>query len=338
MNDSKVTYEKIATISGLSLSTISRVFNKSPYVTEKTRNKVIAAMREIGLDTSALDLLPVATNNLIIFNVPTLKNPFYLPIATSARVTANRHGYSLLVNEDAINEDTYDSFIRLIKTTHAVGLVVTNNLSKEILARLSSVLPVVACCEADFSSAVPYVTIDDELAAVNATQHLISLGKKRIAMLNGPAAFKYARDRYKGYEYAIKRAGFEIKKDLIAEISEDMDFDMAKAAAMHMLNSKERPDAFFCISDVLATAAIKATVDLGYRVPDEVAVVGFDDISISAMMNPSITTVRQPTAQMGSLATEMLIKLINDSNAPVNSLCLGTELIIRESTMVGKKK
>ncbi len=332
MKDKKVTYEQIAKESGISLATISRVINKSPYVTEKTRAKVINAMEHSGIDTSHLDLSPVSSDNMIIFNVPTLSNPFYSPIAIAARITANRHGYSLLVNEDPINTDTIESFLRLIKKTRAVGLICANSISHERLLRLSMEIPTVCCCESVSNSPVPFVTIDDEVAAINATRHLLSLGKKRIAMINGPTSFKYARDRYKGYEYALSNAGIDVDKSLVSEIGADMDFDQAKAICLHMLNGSNPPDSFFCISDVIASAAVKAAFECSKKIPDDVAVVGFDDIIISKIMNPTITTVKQPTSQIGLLATEMLIKRIEKDEASVDSVYLGTELIIREST------
>ena len=101
---------------------------------------------------------------------------------------------------------------------------------------------------------------------------------------------------------------------------------------MHMLNFPSPPDAFFCISDMLASAAIHAAIRRGYRVPDDISVVGFDNISISEMMNPSITTIKQPVSQLGALAAEMIIKLIENGEEPVRSIHLGTELIIRDST------
>lgn len=335
MKDRNHTYESISKASGISIATISRVFNKSPLVKDQTRVKVIKAMEDLGMDLSSFDLVPVPSDNLIVFNVPTLKNPFYSPIAESARAAANRKGYSLLINEDPISDETLESFLRLLKKTHAVGLVCTNSITREKIERLKEQLPTVTCCEGVADSPVPFVTVDDEVAAHNAVKYILGLGRRRIALINGPGSFKYARSRYKGYVDALKEAGIAVDKNLIAEIGADMDFDTAKAVAMHMLNSPGRPDAFFCISDVIAASAIKASLELGCRVPEDIVVVGFDDIFISQIMNPTITTVRQPTAQIGALATEMVIKLIEKDDVSINSIYLGTELIIRESSSLG---
>ena len=332
MNEKK-TYEDIARESGLSLATISRIFNKNPAVKASTRQKVIDAMEKLGIDTSQYDLEPKLNGNLILFNVPSLKNPFYSPIASSARLNAERHGFSLLVNEDPISEKTEDAFIKLLKKTKAAGLICANSVEKERLERLAAIVPTVTCCEAVEDSHVPFVSIDDEEAAWNAVNYIIGQGRKRIALINGPSDFKYASARFRGYRDALKKHGIEVDESIIGEVGPDMDYDTANALAIQMINSPNPPDAFFCISDVLAAAAIKACLTRGLRVPEDVMVVGFDNIYISKIMNPSITTVRQPTTQIGALAIEMVIKLMR-KEAVVKSVYLGTELLIRESTQL----
>lgn len=334
MRDNKVTYERIARKSGVSPSSISRVLNKSPYVTEKTRIKVIKALEEHGMDIAGLDLSPAPLENLIIFNVPSLLNPFYSPIATAARIAANNHGYSLYINEDPLTDDTFDSFRHLLKKTKAVGLILSNSIDKKKLDILAASLPVVSCCESGSDSKVPFVSIDDNAAAVTAVRHLLALGKRRVALINGPLSFKYARARYEGYEYALEKSGIQVDESIVAAVGADMNYDQAKDFCLSMLSSENPPDAFFCVSDVLAAAAIKASIECNKRVPEDIAVVGFDDIMLSRIMIPSISTVRQPTDLLGSVATNMLIKIIEGDKASLNSLYLPTELIIRASSKI----
>ena len=305
MYSKEFTYEGIAKESGLSIATISRVFNKSPHVKQETRERVIKAMKAIGMDPLDYDLQPVDSDRIILFNLASLKNPFYSLIISSSISVAARHGYTLFLYEYDINRNNVESFIQ-------------------------ASFPVVTCCEAFTGTDVPFVSVDNKKAAENAVSYLISLGRRRIAFINGPKEFEYARSRTEGYHSAMEKAGIAIDQNLIASMGPDMDYDMAKAAAMHMLSLPDSPDAFFCISDVLATAAIKASIEMGKRVPEDVAVVGFDDIQLASIMNPSITTVRQPRAQIGSLATEMLIKLIEGKDKP-SSMYLGAEFIVRES-------
>ena len=174
----------------------------------------------------------------------------------------------------------------------------------------------------------------EESASENAVKYLISLGRRRIALINGPAEFKYSKERYKGYRNALVSHGFAIDDDIICAVGADMDYDIAVANVTRMLSQPGRPDAFFCISDVLACAAIKASLAAGLRVPQDVAVVGFDNIQFSRMMNPTITTVCQPFDQLGTLAVEMLVRVINGDDEHIESIHLGCELMIRESTSI----
>ena len=326
-------YEEIARSSGVSISTISRVINRSASVSPGMRGKVIAALREKGIDVASIDFEPLPRDDLFIFNVPTLKNPFYSPIIEAARIDAERHGYHLLVSENLLNAATVDGFLSLLRRTNASGLVCVNSVSRPILRKIAGEIPMVCCCEGDNASGVPYVTIDDEAAAEDAVKYLLSLGRRRIALINGPENFKYARARLKGYARALAAAGVEMDPSLIASVSADMDFEMAKAHAERMFSLDQRPDAFFCISDVLASAAIKAAFSKGLDVPRDVAVVGFDNIQVAKIMRPSLTTVYQPTDQIGTLAVEMLLRILKDGTDAVQSVTLGAELIIRESTV-----
>lgn len=328
----KFTYQDISNVSGVSIATISRAFNNPDTVSASARNKVIDAVSSFGEDPKAYGLITDPAERLIIFNVPTLRNLFYSPIIEAARKVAQSHNYILLVNEDNLSSSTLDQFLLLVSRTKTCGVIIANAMTKETLERIDAAVSVVTCCEAVPDSSVPFVTIDDESAAYNAVKYITSLGHKRIAMINGPGSFKYASNRFKGYRKVLEEEGLEYRREFIAEVGSDMDFDVAGAAVMHMLSFPTPPDAFFCISDMLASAAIHASIRSGYRVPEDISVVGFDNISLSEMMNPSITTVNQPVAQLGALAGEMLIKCIEKGKDSVQSIQLGTELIIREST------
>lgn len=332
-NRTKLSYQTIAERSGLSIATISRVFNRSQSVSDEKRARVIQALRELGVDPSTLDLRPQPRNNMLIFNVPSLKNPFYSPIIEASRRTAKRFGYNLVVNENPLGTDL-QSFIDLIRTSRAAGVILTNAIVPETVETIRQVVPVVTCCESATTAGVPYVTVDDESASENAVKYLISLGRRRIALINGPAEFKYSKERYKGYRNALVSHGFAIDDDIICAVGADMDYDIAVANVTRMLSQPDRPDAFFCISDVLACAAIKASLAAGLRVPQDVAVVGFDNIQFSRMMNPTITTVCQPFDQLGTLAVEMLVRVINGDDEHIESIHLGCELMIRESTSI----
>ncbi len=327
----KIRYVDIADASGISLATISRVLNKSPNVKDETRRQVLTAMKSLGYDTAGLDAPAVPGGNLIIFNIPSLDNPFYSLIVQGARAAATRNHYNLLLNEDPIHEKSIDAFIELLKQTKAVGLIITNCISKTLLKRLGDLLPVVQCCECIPELPYPFVTVNDIAAARNAVEYIVSLGKRRIAFINGPIQYKYAQERLQGYQNALQAAGFVQDPELVIQLPE-INYDMALSAAFQLMNSPKRPDAFFASSDVYAAAAIKAVSRIGLHVPEDIAVVGFDNIEISSMCTPSITTVNQPRYQLGLLSCDLLTKLINKETIPIQHMYLETELIVREST------
>ena len=330
----KNTYSDIAKLSGVSLATISRVLTKSTSVKEITRQKVLDAMKQLGYDTAEYLLSPQNIGgNIIIFNIPSLDNPFYSLIIQGARASAARHRYNLLVNETHITEKTADSFTNLLKDTKAAGLITTNHIQPHLLQKLNTALPIVQCCECDKSSSIPFVTIDDISAAKTAVNHILSLGKKNIAFINGPIHYKYARDRLTGYVNALENAHIEINPDFIIQLQE-INYDMAVSAALQLMYSPKRPEAFFAISDVYAVAVIKAAQKAKLRIPQDIIVVGFDNIEISAMCTPSITTINQPRFQMGFLSCEMLINRMHGNNLPLPNLYLETELIVRNSTQL----
>ncbi len=337
MGTKKLTYQEISRKSGISMSTISRVFNKSNLVTSGTRKKVLEALSSMGLEVNSADFTPDIPGRFIIFNVPTIKNPYYSPIIDSSRIVAERNGYTLLLNVNPLNDDrSISNFLELMKATRCSGVILANSVTKEEIEKICANVPCVTCSEYIDDSTVPFVTIDNKEAARKATEHLISIGKKKIAFLNGPRTFKYARDREKGYISALREHDIRVDNSIIGQVGADMDFDMAKASAHYMLSSQFPPDAFFCISDVLAAAVVKVAIELGFRIPEDVAVVGFDNIFVSSIVSPGITTISQPVSQLGSIASDMLIKLIEKREERISPIYLKSELIIREST-IGKE-
>lgn len=332
MNKKKPTYSDISRITGVSMATISRIINNSGSVKPETRQKVMGVMKSLGIDTSELSIIP-RESNLIIFNVPSFDNPFYSTIIHGAKASAKRNSFTLLINEENIQDRNVDEFTALLKKSKATGLITTNQLAPHILEKLDRTVPVVQCCECIRDLDIPFVTINDVATAHMAMEHIIALGRKKIAFINGPIRYKYAQDRLKGYIQALEYAGIQKDQDMIIQLSE-INFDMAVSAAIQILNSPKRPDAFFTSSDVYAAAVIKAAKRLGIQVPRDVVVVGFDNVEISSMCNPSITTVNQPRYQLGFLSCEILVKRINNDPTIVGSMYLETELIIRESSSI----
>jgi LacI family repressor for deo operon, udp, cdd, tsx, nupC, and nupG len=334
MNRKEMSYQRIAEETGISISTISRVFTGASNVKADTRRRVIEAFKRYGYDTVFVEEhRRNHGNSLIILNVPSTGNPFYTQIIHGAKAAATRRGCFLLINEDHINENTINNFLRLLRKVQAAGLITTNHMEPAYLRRISETVPLVQCCECDAGFDLPYVSIDDVAATRRAMEYLFSLGRKNIAFINGPIRYKYARQRLQGYLEALQDAGISPDPQMRIQLSE-INYNFAVSAVTTLFDAGKRPDAFFCASDVLAAAAIKVGMQKGFSIPGDIAVVGFDNVDISFMTNPTITTISQPQYQLGFSSCELLIEYITNPQIPLHNIILATELLVRESTTI----
>jgi LacI family repressor for deo operon, udp, cdd, tsx, nupC, and nupG len=162
-------------------------------------------------------------------------------------------------------------------------------------------------------------------------EYLFSMGRQRIAFINGPIRYKYAKQRLQGYLESLDRAGIARNPELIIQLPE-VSYSLAVSAVTQLLGANTPPDAFFCVSDIYAAAVIKSCARMGLNVPRDIMVTGFDNIEIASMITPTITTVNQPQYQLGFSACNLLIELLDNPNAGMRKILLGTELIVREST------
>ncbi len=331
MKKDKITVDDIAKKAGVSPATVSRVLHHRELVKSETIQQVENAMSALGCLLERGTLVATTTQPLIILNVPEFNNVFYLKVINGAIVSAKAHGYHLLINYSPLDRNSVYSFISLIKQVHAVGVILLNLLSKEQLDMIHSVVPLVQCCEYNESADYPYVSIDDYNAATNAAEYIVSCNCNKIAMINGPTSFKYAVKRQEGFLDALHRKEISVRPDWIVSLPE-VNYQMAYSAVCRLLNNEVRPNAFFVISDVFAAAVIRAAKRFSLRIPEDIIVVGFDNIDVSIMTCPTITTVNQPSFQLGYSACELLLDSINQPNESTKSLILDTELIIRESS------
>jgi len=332
----KIRIEDIAKSAGVSNATVSRVLNSKRLVSQDTYEKVITAMDHLGYDHSnGINTFSnkMHINDMIILTLPSINNPFYNKIAMGVQNAAQRYGYYTLLYNTFLEDGELERFIKLIKMNNIAGVITLNNLSAPTVSKIASIAPLVQCCEfceeLDFS----YVSIDDYQATKTALQHLIDRGRRKIAFLNGSLSFKYARHRQRGYLEFLQENNLEFCEDWVVQLF-DIDFDIAVASATQLLSNDNKPDAIFCTSDILASAAIKVANKLGLNVPNDLMVIGFDNVDISIMSNPTITTINQPKVQLGYLACELLFEQIKDPDSQKKHLLLNTELIVRESTMV----
>lgn len=187
------------------------------------------------------------------------------------------------------------------------------------------------CCEYPEDHACSYVSVDDVTAAYRAVKYLISTGCTKIGFVNCSLMYKYARHRREGYLRALEDAGLAFNPEWYVTVP-SVNYTLAYSSILQTLNSDSLPDAFFTCSDVYAAATINAAQNLGIRIPEDLSVIGVDNVEASRMTHPTITTISQPGFHMGQQACSILAEKIASPNSPHRQILLSTELIIREST------
>lgn len=211
-------------------------------------------------------------------------------------------------------------------------VITLNHINAALLKQLSQLLPIVQCCDYDLeSTTVSSVNFDDLKMARSAVDHLFSLGRRRVAFMSGPLKYSDNYYRKEGYLQSLKSNRADLMPNWVIHLPE-INYNMAFSAATQLLSQPVRPDAFLAISDLFACAIINAARRLGLRVPDDLMVIGYDNVDYSMISSPTVTTINTPKFQFGYTACELLIEKIQIPNAITQHISLPSELIIREST------
>lgn len=314
----KLTIRDVAALAGVSKSTVSLVLNNSPKVDPGTRRHVLAVIRRHNYVPSfAATALAKGSTRLIGMIVPGLTWQMVASINLGVAKVAERIGFDIILYTATNDRADYSSVIDRILTSSMVSglLVVPNMQPLDPLVQLSrDGLPVVMVNTLDTPVDLPYVTVDNYAGAVTAVNHLLQLGHERIACVQGLMQFRCSQDRYRGYLDALRAAGIQPDPELTKAGEFSPETARARSRELFALPKGQRPTAVFAHSDITAYAVIKAAAEVGLRIPEEVSVVGFDDIESAAQISPSLTTIRQPFTEMGTRAAELLMAAIRTSN------------------------
>ena len=322
----KLTIMDIAHLAGVSKATVSRVLNQKPDVDPATRERILRIMEEQGfVPNIAASGLAGGRSRLLGALVPSLTWPLVPELMRGVGEVVGSTSYELIlysitdVNHEKDRSDVID---RIVGSRLASGLLaVFPGPTAKHLAKLHSPdFPVVLIDDQGVPpEGTPWISVDNRLGAYEATRHLICLGHRRIAHIQGPLKYKVSHDRYQGYCDALNEAGIELDATLVLEGDFMPPSGRTCANAFFDLPTAQRPTAIFAGSDYMAYGAIAAAEQRNLRVPEDIAVVGFDDNPSSAHMEPALTTVRQPFYEMGCRASEILLTLV-DTPRPSPSL------------------
>lgn len=331
------TLEEVATRAGVGRGTVSRVINGSPQVSDRTRQRVMAAVAELGYvpNMAARALVTKRTGAIaLVISEPEERifgEPFFAGVVRGITTVVGDAARQLVLALVQTREqiERLDSFLT---PQHVDGVLMLSSHEKDTLpARIRERgLPLVLSGRPLDGSDVSYVDVDNVGGAQRAVEHLLESGRSTVATIAGPQDMIAGLDRLSGYQQALRGAGLKVD-DALVEVG-DFSETSGTVAMRALLERRPDLDAVFVASDPMALGALRALREAGRAVPDDVAVVGFDDVPVAALSDPPLTTVHQPMEQIGREMAHMLLTAISqgESTAPV-SVVLETHLVARQS-------
>ncbi|ANB61158.1 LacI family DNA-binding transcriptional regulator [Anoxybacteroides amylolyticum] len=331
------TIEDVAKLAGLSRTTVSRVINNHPYVSEDKRKLVMEAMKQLGYvpNSSARSLRSQKTDVIALF-VPRIMNPFFSQLVEAMEISAAEQGYQLIICQTRYSPEKELNYMNLLKTKQVDGVILASIQNDwKVLEPFLQYGPIVLCNEFDEQANVPSVMLDQVHGGYIAAKHLLEQGHRRIAYCRGSTRSNVASHREIGFRKALAEYGVEFDEQYAfrdALHSED-----GRRVFHQMMALPTPPTAIFTGSDEVAAGIISEANKHGWRIPEQLAVVGFDNQEITELMEPSITTVHQPVAKMAQKALEVMIDKIHSRKYKQREIYeFPLKLIVRESTVANK--
>jgi LacI family repressor for deo operon, udp, cdd, tsx, nupC, and nupG len=333
----QVSIKDVARIAGVSIATVSRCINDPERVREQTRNRVQDAILKTGYSPNTLaQSFRRGKTHVIMVVLPSVGDPFFTDVMRGIRSVASKHGYSLLINETQFNTMTEDEIGAMVVSRLADGIVLLASMSpfgtRILSSRSRRALPIVIGCETispeltDF----PGIHIDNVAAAGDATRYLLSFGHRKIAFISGQEQSLLTRDREIGYRDAMKDAGQPVESGWI--VQGGMTIEGAIEATRALLDHADRPTAIFCANDEMAMGCVHEIKSAGLRIPEDISVVGFDDIRYAEILDPPLTTISQPAEEIGERVVRRLLREIEEGRGRnAEPEIVPHELIVRRS-------
>lgn len=312
--DKVITIKDIASKTGFSKSTVSRVLCNDSHVKPETREKILALLDELGFEPNYFAKgLKTKTSKTIAFFVPNIEIMIYPAIIQAMEVETRKRGYLILLCDIQEDKGIAKEYVRKLKGRNVDGFIfstafMNSEENEEIQDAISAKIPCVNLLRTDDSS-IPSIHFNNFKGSEIGVEYLIRKGKKKIAYLQGQQYLKLYQDRLLGYKETLKRFGYELNDDYIW-YGYDGSERVAREVVREKIKSGLEFDAIFCSSENLAVDAITELSESGLKVPDDVAVLGYDNVPISELFIPHITTISQPFKEMGKKAVDVLINLI----------------------------
>ena len=328
----KFNIKDVARKAGVSISTVSRVVNNSKPVKPKTKDKVLEAIEELGYRPNAIARsLKIKHTKSIGIMTPDIANQFYPEVVRGIEDVANMYEYTIFLCNTDLNEEKELQYFAELEEKQIDGLIfMGNHVSEELRNEMiSSDIPVVLI--GGKASDLPSVTINNEQAAKEAVDFLLSRGHHRVGVITGKMKDPMmGQARLKGYRSALEEKKMQVQEELIVEGGYRYKSGYEGAKALMAL--PDPPTAVFVCSDEMAIGASRAILEDGFRIPEDVAIMGFDNVDISGKVYPSLSTIGQPMYEMGAIAMRLLTKILHHESIGASDIVLDYEVIEREST------
>jgi LacI family transcriptional regulator len=329
----KTTIGDVAAHAGVSKATVSRVLNNDPNVADDLRLRVQKSAQALGYKPNrAARRLKKNLNDVVGFLIPGIQNPFFASILRGAEDLAYENGIGILAYSTADDVARQQVYLERLQGDHVAGIVIVAAPSTraDTFTSLSDAnIPVVLLDRSSDEVDVDVVRVDSLRGAYLAVQHLIALGYKRIGTINGLTELSTGRERLQGYRLALADAGLPAHEDLIT--AGDFLESGGYEAMRRLMHLAKPPDAIFVANNLMMVGALTAIRELGIRVPEQVALVGFDDLPLSALLTPPLTVMAQPTYELGREALRLLMQRMKTPDALPRTVTLPAQLIVRES-------
>lgn len=340
MSGKRPTVNDVAREAGVSNATVSRVMSRPSDVKAETRDHIISVMKRLGYraNHAAAELRRGSSKTLLVL-VSEITNAFFAEFFKGIEEEARANGYVLLIGDTSEDAESERAFSDMLLMNQAGGMILnTNGFLEDLLPRDaggSYTGPPVVSCGGHKDIELPTVRTDDVLGGQLAAGHLIALGHRDIVQVFGPLQTNGFERRYRGFTQTLKNAGIPVQKD--RDFGGPLSVELGLQAAEALLASGNLPTAVFVHNDETATGLLHGLVSAGIRVPEDISVIGYDDMPYAAIFNPCLSSICLPRREWGRLACRKLISLLKDEAEALEPVIITPELIARASTAPPRK-
>jgi LacI family transcriptional regulator len=330
--DHPPTMKDVAIRAEVSVATVSAVLNDNKYVSPELAQRVRDSIEALGYERNSFAQgLKTQTSHTIGLIISDITNPFFTSVVRGVEDAANAQNYSLILGNTDENSKKEMSYFSLLESKRADGLIiaVTNGSHEYLRAWPRHHLPLISIDRSLFKSGIDAVLVDNINGALQAVEHLIKLHHRQIGVVTGIAGITTTEERLIGYKQALEAHRIPFNPALVAEANSRV--DGGEQATIRLLTQNPRPTALFVMNGLMVIGALQAIDKLGLRCPQDIALVGFDNLEWASVVYPKLTTVSQPTYEIGQQAAYLLFERLRNGYTAPREIRLAPQLIIRES-------